>query len=204
MGMAPRKQLSDEVASYLRERIVAGELAPGTSVRAEAVGELLSVSATPVREALHTLKVEGFLELIPAEDSLSRHCAPRILETSSKHTPSSQVNLQLVRQQISARKNSRPSSRSTTKCWRPHVKTILTSWSKRTTSFIGSSISWQILSASSGRSTLSYDTCPGFLRPDSGMARHDDSRSYGDHGSHDRRRSRSRAPDHGPAHSKLR
>lgn len=65
MGAAPRKQLSDEVASYLRETIVAGELAPGSSVRAEAVGELLSVSATPVREALHTLKVEGFLELIP-------------------------------------------------------------------------------------------------------------------------------------------
>jgi len=65
MGAAPRKQLSDEVASYLRETIVAGELAPGSSVKAEAVGELLSVSATPVREALHTLKVEGFLELIP-------------------------------------------------------------------------------------------------------------------------------------------
>lgn len=63
--MSPRKQLSDEVASYLREAIVAGEIAPGSSVRAEAVGELLSVSATPVREALHTLKVEGFLELIP-------------------------------------------------------------------------------------------------------------------------------------------
>lgn len=63
--VSPRKQLSDEVASYLREIIVAGELTPGTSVRAEAVGERLSVSATPVREALHTLKVEGFLELIP-------------------------------------------------------------------------------------------------------------------------------------------
>ncbi len=65
MGMAPRKQLSGEVASYLRESIVAGEFSPGSSVRAEAVGELLAVSATPVREALHTLKVEGFLELIP-------------------------------------------------------------------------------------------------------------------------------------------
>lgn len=65
MGAAPRTQLSDEVASYLRESIVAGELSPGSSVKAEAVGELLSVSATPVREALHTLKVEGFLELIP-------------------------------------------------------------------------------------------------------------------------------------------
>lgn len=63
--VSPRKQLSDEVASYLREAIVAGEMTPGSSVRAEAVGERLSVSATPVREALHTLKVEGFLELIP-------------------------------------------------------------------------------------------------------------------------------------------
>jgi DNA-binding GntR family transcriptional regulator len=60
-----RRQLSDEVASYLRQSIMAGELAPGTSVRAEAVGEALDVSATPVREALHALRAEGFLELVP-------------------------------------------------------------------------------------------------------------------------------------------
>lgn len=64
-GFAPRKQLSEEVASYLRQAIMAGELAPGESVRAEAVGESLDVSATPVREALHALRVEGFLELAP-------------------------------------------------------------------------------------------------------------------------------------------
>lgn len=64
-NFAPRKQLSEEVASYLRQSIMAGELAPGESVRAEAVGELLDVSATPVREALHALRVEGFLELAP-------------------------------------------------------------------------------------------------------------------------------------------
>lgn len=60
-----RRQLSDEVASYLRQAIMAGELAPGSSVRAEAVGEELEVSATPVREALQALRVEGFLELLP-------------------------------------------------------------------------------------------------------------------------------------------
>lgn len=60
-----RQQLSDEVASYLRQAIMAGEYAPGDSVRAEAVGELLDVSATPVREALHTLRAEGFLDLMP-------------------------------------------------------------------------------------------------------------------------------------------
>ena len=60
-----RQQLSDEVASYLRQAIMAGEIAPGTSVRAEALGEQLDVSATPVREALHALRVEGFLDLAP-------------------------------------------------------------------------------------------------------------------------------------------
>lgn len=44
---------------------MAGEYAPGASVRAEAVGEALDVSATPVREALHALKAEGFLDLVP-------------------------------------------------------------------------------------------------------------------------------------------
>lgn len=62
---AGRRQLSEEVASYLREAIMAGEYASGQSIRAEAVGEQLSVSATPVREALQALRAEGFLELIP-------------------------------------------------------------------------------------------------------------------------------------------
>ncbi|WP_336660975.1 GntR family transcriptional regulator [Leucobacter sp. USHLN153] len=53
------------MASHLRQSIMAGELAPGASVRAEAVGEALDVSATPVREALHALRAEGFLELVP-------------------------------------------------------------------------------------------------------------------------------------------
>lgn len=60
-----RPQLSEEVASYLRQSIMAGDYAPGASVRAEAVGDTLEVSATPVREALHTLRAEGFLDLIP-------------------------------------------------------------------------------------------------------------------------------------------
>ncbi|WP_426521367.1 GntR family transcriptional regulator [Diaminobutyricibacter sp. McL0618] len=60
-----RRQLSDEVAAYLRQSIMAGQFAPGDSVKAEAVGDALDVSATPVREALHALRVEGFLELVP-------------------------------------------------------------------------------------------------------------------------------------------
>ena len=62
---AERRQLSDDVASYLREAIMAGEFRAGESIRAEVIGDLLSVSATPVREALQALKVEGFLQLVP-------------------------------------------------------------------------------------------------------------------------------------------
>lgn len=60
-----RRQLSEEVAEYVREAIMAGELQPGESVRVENLADALAVSATPVREALHALRVEGFLELVP-------------------------------------------------------------------------------------------------------------------------------------------
>ncbi|RNI24698.1 GntR family transcriptional regulator [Flexivirga caeni] len=60
-----RSQLSDDVATYLREQILAGGFVPGQAVRTEAVGRDLDVSATPVREALQALRVEGFLDLVP-------------------------------------------------------------------------------------------------------------------------------------------
>ena len=60
-----RMQLSEEVASYLRQAIMAGEYLPGQAVRAEAVAGTLDVSQTPVREAMHSLRAEGFLDLAP-------------------------------------------------------------------------------------------------------------------------------------------
>lgn len=60
-----RAQISDEVAAYLRQAIMAGEYLPGESIKADAIGEIMQVSSTPVREALQALKVEGFLILAP-------------------------------------------------------------------------------------------------------------------------------------------
>ncbi|MFT4165078.1 MAG: GntR family transcriptional regulator [Microlunatus sp.] len=60
-----RRQLSDVAAAYLRDMIMAGELRPGTSVRAETVAEALDISTTPAREALQALRVEGFVRLQP-------------------------------------------------------------------------------------------------------------------------------------------
>jgi DNA-binding GntR family transcriptional regulator len=45
--------------------ITSGRLSPGEPVKAEAVGEHLGISGTPVREALQALRVEGFLDLTP-------------------------------------------------------------------------------------------------------------------------------------------
>ncbi|HWL78020.1 GntR family transcriptional regulator [Microbacterium sp.] len=64
-SVAARPQLGDEVASYVRDQITSGTLAPGAHVRPEAVAAELGISSTPAREALQALRAEGFLELAP-------------------------------------------------------------------------------------------------------------------------------------------
>jgi len=61
----PRRQLSDEVASYVRELIMSGNLRPGDFIRQEPIAEEFGLSATPVREGLLSLRGEGFVELLP-------------------------------------------------------------------------------------------------------------------------------------------
>lgn len=60
-----RPQLSDEASSYVRALIMSGSLRPGAQIRPEVLAEALQISTTPVREALQSLRVEGFLELVP-------------------------------------------------------------------------------------------------------------------------------------------
>lgn len=57
--------LHDEVAAQLRERIFAGELAPGSFVDEPALCAELSISRTPLREALKVLTAEGLLRHEP-------------------------------------------------------------------------------------------------------------------------------------------
>lgn len=60
-----RPQLSDEVASHVRGRIMTGELKPGAFIRLDETAANLGVSVTPVREALLTLRGEGLVDLVP-------------------------------------------------------------------------------------------------------------------------------------------
>ncbi|MGW4562951.1 GntR family transcriptional regulator [Streptomyces sp. NPDC004561] len=60
-----RQQLSEEVASYVRELIISGKVQPGEFLRMEPIAEAVGVSNTPVREGLLSLSSEGFIELVP-------------------------------------------------------------------------------------------------------------------------------------------
>jgi len=61
----PRQVLHQEVAVRLRQRIVEGQLAPGTKLNERELAELLNVSRTPLREAIRMLAAEGLVELLP-------------------------------------------------------------------------------------------------------------------------------------------
>ncbi len=57
--------LHDEVAAQLRDRIFAGELMPGTFLDEARLSEQLSISRTPLREALKVLTAEGLVRHEP-------------------------------------------------------------------------------------------------------------------------------------------
>jgi DNA-binding GntR family transcriptional regulator len=64
-GQLEIRSVVDDVHEALLGRIVAGELAPGSHLRQEALADELGVSRTPLREALVRLASEGLVEFTP-------------------------------------------------------------------------------------------------------------------------------------------
>lgn len=60
-----RASVREQVLHALRAALVSGELAPGEVYSAPALGQRLGVSATPVREAMQRLALEGAVEVVP-------------------------------------------------------------------------------------------------------------------------------------------
>ncbi len=56
---------SERVAAALRERILSGEISPGSRILQEEVADRLGASRLPVREALRMLTAEGLVTLEP-------------------------------------------------------------------------------------------------------------------------------------------
>jgi DNA-binding GntR family transcriptional regulator len=57
--------IQGRVIEAMRERIISGELDPGTNLSEIALAEAFGVSRTPVREALKQLQTEGLVEIRP-------------------------------------------------------------------------------------------------------------------------------------------
>ncbi|MEU9406875.1 GntR family transcriptional regulator [Streptomyces sp. NPDC048281] len=60
-----RASVRGQILDALRTALVGGELAPGEVYSAPALGERFGVSATPVREAMQQLALEGAVEVVP-------------------------------------------------------------------------------------------------------------------------------------------
>ncbi|GHG31594.1 GntR family transcriptional regulator [Streptomyces zaomyceticus] len=60
-----RHSVRSQILDALRAALVGGELVPGEVYSAPALGERFGVSATPVREAMQRLAVEGAVEVVP-------------------------------------------------------------------------------------------------------------------------------------------
>ncbi|MEU0397845.1 GntR family transcriptional regulator [Streptomyces sp. NPDC006208] len=60
-----RHSVRGQILAALRTALVDGELTPGEVYSAPVLGERFGVSATPVREAMQQLAVEGAVEVVP-------------------------------------------------------------------------------------------------------------------------------------------
>ncbi|MDQ0395801.1 GntR family transcriptional regulator [Labrys monachus] len=61
MPLIDRKALPERIVDVMRSRIIAGTLAPDTSIRQDALAAELGVSKIPVREALARLEQDGLI-----------------------------------------------------------------------------------------------------------------------------------------------
>ncbi len=65
---------------YLHQKIITGELPPGSKVSEQAIAEVMGISRTPVRAAIHELESEGLLEQVPRYGTIVRQADRRDIE----------------------------------------------------------------------------------------------------------------------------
>ncbi|MBX3587892.1 MAG: GntR family transcriptional regulator [Ramlibacter sp.] len=67
----PRTALHEQVANRLRQMLVESRIAPGAKLNERELSEVLSVSRTPLREAIKMLAAEGLVELLPNRGAIA-------------------------------------------------------------------------------------------------------------------------------------
>ncbi len=64
-GLDRTRQIAPQIVEYLRERILALDLAPGTALSRVELQKQFGLSQTPVRDALMRLEEEGLVTVYP-------------------------------------------------------------------------------------------------------------------------------------------
>lgn len=64
IGLKVKKNLSEEVAEYIKTSILDGLVNPGDSINETKLSRELGISSTPVREAIRLLSGEGIVEIV--------------------------------------------------------------------------------------------------------------------------------------------
>jgi len=64
-GIHERKSLGQHVFERLKQAVVQGKIAPESRLVESHLAQLLGISRTPVREAIHKLEREGYLKKLP-------------------------------------------------------------------------------------------------------------------------------------------
>jgi DNA-binding GntR family transcriptional regulator len=64
-GINQRKSLGQHVFEHLKKAVIEGHIAAGDRIIESRLAETLGISRTPVREAIHKLEREGYLEKLP-------------------------------------------------------------------------------------------------------------------------------------------
>ena len=67
----PRASLHEQVAHRLRQMLVENRILPGAKLNERELSEVLSVSRTPLREAIKMLAAEGLVELLPNRGAIA-------------------------------------------------------------------------------------------------------------------------------------
>ncbi len=75
------KNLSEQIAGYLRVQIIRGELAPGERILEAKLAETMEVSRGPIREALRILEKTRLIELTPRRGARVTEMSPADIES---------------------------------------------------------------------------------------------------------------------------
>jgi DNA-binding GntR family transcriptional regulator len=94
----PRLALHEQAASRLRRLLIEGKITPGSKLNERELSTALSVSRTPLREAIKMLASEGLVELLPNRGAI----AVQLTEQDVHHTFEVMAGLEAMSGELAA------------------------------------------------------------------------------------------------------